>query len=837
VLSHGERDPTRASRPLPRSLIALAAFVAGLITARAVPGMPAGAALGLAGFLCAAAGLTRGRKCKALLTAAAFIFGFGWFTARVHEHSPRWLGGQPPGLVRVEGIVLDTPRTFTSERHPLNPNILPSERGRFGLAVTHLIREGTPEPASGTVWVRVAGGFDGEPPCAGDRVRITGDLEHLPPARNPGERDRRLWGVQDGRVGWLRLTGSDLIEPATQPTTLLGRAESWWLRSRTALADRAHEILLGGAEKDEGRALLGALVLGDDDRVLRDVRTSFNRLGLAHILTISGFHLAVMTGVVLVLLRLWGDIGRWEPIIAATLILAYLAILPFNAPVWRSGLMILGLLAADALGRRHDRLAILGWIAFIILLYRPLEAWSIGFQLSFGLVGLLIWLGEFVHGRLFGIRLRGLVPEPERGVLGMAFETLRQLTSTSLLCGLVATPIVAYHTGLVSPVAVLTSIVLVPPITVLLIAAYIILLLGVMAPPLAGFASQVLGVLSDWTSATVRWVDSLPGTSFDVPRISLALALAATGAILYWFIRGRKRDVATWALAITITAWTIAEFRLSVYLSRNTLVRVDTLAVGDGTCHLIRSGPDAMLWDCGSLEPGIGEVTIPRAVRELGAVKVPTVLVTHPNVDHFNGLIDIAEPLGIKLLITGEAVAARVRDKSASAEAYLFSELARRGVEIRIVAAGDRIELGDVQLEIISPARGTRWTTDNDASLVARIVPKGGAPDDKTAVLLTGDIQNAAIESILESHPRLRPQVIEAPHHGSPRESGIAFVSRLGPEIVLQSTGPSRAGDPRWQPVRDNTRFYCTAIDGAAWVEVKKDGTVRSGAMIDTAAR
>jgi competence protein ComEC len=690
-----------------------------------------------------------------------------------------------------------------------------------------LITESGAQSASGTVWVRMPAKVTHL--NAGDRVRVTGRLDHISPPMNPGEPDRPLWAAQEGRIGMLGLTSPELVKKLLEPPGLVSELESSWLRTRAWLQDRAHSILLGDHDADSsGRAVLAALVLGEEGRSLREVRGTFNRMGLAHILSVSGFHFAVMVGVILVLLRLTGDLGRAEPLITAALVALYLSILPFNAPVWRSGLMVLGLLGADALGRRYDRLTLLGWIAFVLLIYRPMDAWSIGFQLSFGMVALLIWLGRSFHERLFGIKLRGTV-EPDRGWLGWFVEQVKRLVSTGLLCGIAATPIVAYHTGMVSPVAVGTSIVLIPPITLLLIAGYVVLLLGVLVPPLGEIASACLGVLADWTVLIVRWFDSIPGTSTRIPPISLPLAIVATIAILYCFARGRVRDPIGWVLSIAVIGWTIAEFRTSTSLPPGTRVRIDTLAVGDGTCHLIRSGREAMLWDCGSLSPGIGEMVVPRAVRAVGGFRVRTALVTHPNLDHFNGLIDAAEPLGLKLLLVGNALMDRAQIKPHSPEAYLLEQLRKRGIDVQVISAGDQVELGEVTLEFISPPPNANFTADNDWSLVARIVPKGGATDRATLALMTGDVEAPAIDAFSEAHPHLKALVVEAPHHGSAKEAGIALVPRLAPEVVLQSTSLKRANDPRWKAVRDATMWYCTALDGAAWVEVRDDASVRSG--------
>jgi beta-lactamase superfamily II metal-dependent hydrolase len=136
-----------------------------------------------------------------------------------------------------------------------------------------------------------------------------------------------------------------------------------------------------------------------------------------------------------------------------------------------------------------------------------------------------------------------------------------------------------------------------------------------------------------------------------------------------------------------------------------------------------------------------------------------------------------------------------------------------------------------VTLEFISPAKDAAFAADNDWSLVARMVPRGGAPDKETPVLFCGDIEGPAMEGIMAAHPGLHPRVMEAPHHGSAKQAGIQFVSELNPEIVVQSTGPQRANDARWIKVREGRVWYTTCLNGASWVEVRRDGSVKSGPM------
>lgn len=817
--------------PLPRSIAAFAALALGFVVARGAPGVPAAAWFSVAAGAAAAALLVKGRVCRGALVVAALCFGAGWFAARVHDVGRGSLAGYLPtgeSVVTVEGVVLESPRQAASLRDPLNPHVIGGPRVRFELGVTGLHTDAGVLGASGTVRVRA-----GLPAVeagigqihAGDRVRLTGVFAPVDRPLNPGEYDRRLWAAQEGVAGTLSLPTLEYEAAETK-----GAAEeiwSAWLGFRGWASDRAERLLLGDKNGGDGRgrALLAALVLGQEEPALREVRGAFNRLGLAHVLSISGFHMAVLAMVGLAALRATGDLGRWEPILIAGLVLLYLAILPFNAPAWRSGLMVLGLLIGDALGRRYDRLATLGWIAVLLLIWRPMDLWSAGFQLSFGLVAALIRLGEPAHGRIFGVPLKGtLVREP--GLLGMGADWSKRLLSTNLLCWALASPLVAYHTGLVSPIAVLTGVVVVPLITLVLIGSYAAVAIGILVPAASPTAGAVIERLASWTAAVVGWIDAAPGTSLRLPVLSVAWTAAATGVVLFWFLRGRWRSRAAWGLTAAIALWTSAEMFLGPRLPASVRVRVDTLAVGDGTCMLLRSGGDAVLWDCGSLTPGVGQLLVPRATRALGAWRVPTVVITHPNLDHFNGVLDIVEPLGVREVVIGESFERRAVQRPGGPEAYLLTELAARGVTVRTAAAGDTIPLGGTRISFLSPPPGARWPLENDLSLVAAV---GGTARGPLPLLLTGDVQDQGIASVMAAHAGLSPRVMEAPHHGSVRPAAMEFAVWANPEVVLQSTGPGRAGDPRWDGARAGRTWLCTATDGAVWVEVR-DAGVRVGA-------
>ncbi len=788
-----------------------ALLAVGYVVALRAPGVSSTLLFSVAAMACAAGVVSSGRWARVALGAGWLALGAGWFTMRIHEaprDRPRVVEGAP--LV-VEGMV----ERVRKAREATGLDVFAVQRSSASSFAVVRVRSANGEGVSGRVRVSLPRGVEVKP---GEVVRVRGVASPIAERMNPGESDPRLWAAQEGVFATVSVPNASLVER-------LGASgmESRLRRAREALHARTHALLPRDGSPE--RALLRAMLLGEEDPSLTDVRSAFTRLGLAHVVAISGLNLTLMAGVALLLLRLGGDFGRVEHAVVGLLVAGYLVVLPYDTPVWRAGVMALALLGARATGRRYDLLAVLALAGVALLVARPLDLFTLSFQLSFGLVAVLVRFAPRAHELIFGLRVRSDLPERIPLWRSVVVEPAKRLFSASLVCWLVATPTILLHTGLLSPAAVLTTMLVGPLLTLVLLAGYVVLIVCSVLPSLAEALGPVLDVLARVGVVVVERLDTIPGLSFRVASPSLAWVVLATLLPFRWLRRGDVRDpvllagIPVLVLMLAAECWSSARPRPGVVL------RVDTLAVGDGTCHLLRSGSEAMLWDCGSLRPGIGARLVPRAVRALGPVRVPTLVISHPNLDHYNGVLDAADELGIRDVIVSPATPARALARPHGPEALLLGVLERKGIRLRVLAAGDTFELGGLTFEVLSPPVGADWPEANDHSLVARVEAGG------RSMLLTGDAQEEALGRLVREHPGLRADVLELPHHGSAIPASLELVLRTRPDVVVQSTGPSRAGLAFWEGPRGRARWYTTATGGAAWVEVVRDGTIRSGSL------
>lgn len=197
-------------------------------------------------------------------------------------------------------------------------------------------------------------------------------------------------------------------------------------------------------------------------------------------------------------------------------------------------------------------------------------------------------------------------------------------------------------------------------------------------------------------------------------------------------------------------------------------------------------------------------------------------MITHDNLDHYNGIPDLTDHLPIG----GVVITQRLDEDPSAAFVRVRGALEDRGLRVQTIAEGDALEIGGFSIRVLWPSAEIAPTLDdNDTSLVALLeMPLGGS------VLLTGDIEGPSMDRIRVAYPdlpnRLDRGVIELPHHGNGRVKAHAFIDWLDPGVILQSTGPSRLHDERWDEQRPGRAWYTTAERGAIVVEIERDGRV-----------
>ena len=794
-----------------------------------LPSIPAIVSLITAALLALGASFGAPNWRKVALAAAAIAFGLGWATLRT-THAPNdFLGARidaaTPPIITIEGVITTPPEIGPAQRTGALARFAPPITvTRFRLNTSAIINsDNIPSHASGSFHVRI-----NEPADTwriGDRVQITGRALPVSAPTNPGESDYRPYAIQNRNAGMLLVPTAGLIQPATTEPPSLHAPHAAFLRIRASTRGFIRDWIGSTTEQTSARALLGALLLGERTNDTQELQGAFNRIGLAHLLSISGLHLVAVAWGALMLLRLLGDRPRLETCIVLIAVVGYCFIAPVRTPIARAAIMVIAFLAAELAGRRYHPLAVLALTAIVIIIWKPTELASIGFQLSFGIVAALIALTPRVEQRFFQYD-----PPPDERTTGQFIEQhIRRLTIAALVAWAIATPLIAHHVGVISPMAPILTVLLAPPVTILLTGALAALLISAAIPPLAAVTGALLALLAGVITTIALFADSLPLSVIHVPHVSALWAVGATLVIGWWCAVGDRKNTPALIATIIMIGWTTIAF-LPPRPDSNVALRVDSLDVGNGSCILVRSGSESILIDAGSSHFGAGQRTIPRALRALGAGRIDSAIITHANLDHYNALIDAADQIGLRrVLVTASFLEQATADPEGPVAALLE---ALRSAEIRteVISAGDTILLGAMTAQILSPPIPSPFDEANNNSLVVNfwIYTYTG----ERSILITGDIEHNAMDRLFAQHPDLRADIAEAPHHGSAVTGAAEFLLRINPQVVLQSTGPSRLNDPRLDEARQGRTWLTTASDGAVWASILQDGTIDSGSFI-----
>lgn len=433
----------------------------------------------------------------------------------------------------------------------------------------------------------------GTAPTVGSFVELKARLQPpLSPLR-PGSYDfgRDLYFQGIGASGFV-MGGIKARAPPEQASLTL-RYAATMQGMRDAIDARIRTVLSG-----DSRAIATALLTGRRDAISNEVNDAMFISGLGHVLSISGYHMAVVAGIVFfavrALLALIPVLTVTFPIkkaaAAAALVAALFYLLLSGAEVatQRSFFMTAVILIAVMVDRRAVTFRTLAVAAMIVLAIAPEALVHPSFQMSFaatlGLVALVqvgmpVLLASADHSATARIALWG-------------GRELAMLVMASLIAGLATTPYAAFHFHRITPYGVIANLAAMPVVSALVMPAGI---LGLVAMPFGidGVFWRLMDLGIHWMIWVTQWVAALPGAVGRMPAFGIGPLLIATlGIVVLGLLRTPLRFAGAGIMASAIV-WVVCIRQPDV------LVAVDGHSVAvrgrDGQLHVMRSAKDAFL--------------------------------------------------------------------------------------------------------------------------------------------------------------------------------------------------------------------------------------------------
>ncbi len=462
------------------------------------------------------------------------------------------------------------------------------ERERSDRIVVRVHRFDAPRIAEAPDRVRVAV-RKGTAPAVGSFVELKARLSPpLAPLR-PGGYDfaRDMYFQRIGASGYA-LGAIKPVAPPVMPGLWL-RYASFIDGLREAIDKRIRAVVPG----DRG-SIASALITGKRDAITTPVNNAMYISSLAHVLSISGYHMAVVAGIVFFFIRAGmalipslasrHPIKKWAALGALIAAAFYLLLSGAEVATQRSFIMIAIVLAGVMMDRAALTFRTLTVAAFGVLLLAPESVVHPSFQMSFAAT--LALIAAYQHGLPW--RANADTSLGARVALWGGRE-VAGLILASLVAGLATTPYAAYHFHRLAPYGVIANLLAMPVVSVAVMPMGI---LGVLTLPFGfdGVFWRLMGDGIDWMITVALWVTSLPGAVGRIQAFGTGpLLLGTAGLLLLCLLRTPLRWSGA-ALAVVASLWAVATPRPDLLVAADG--QAAALRGGDGRLSVLHSGRD-----------------------------------------------------------------------------------------------------------------------------------------------------------------------------------------------------------------------------------------------------
>jgi competence protein ComEC len=543
-----------------------------------------------------------------------------------------------------------------------------------------------------------------------------------------------------------RLVASGRLQPATEPdvTAVLhvdrrdaAGGAPWWRGAERVRSGVRHSVRHASPD---ARALVPALVVGDDSALRPQVSEEFRRAGLTHLLAVSGTNLTIVLVIALVVARAAG-VGRRRLLVVGFLAVIGFVILARPEPsVLRAAAMgCVGLIAVTVGGR--GGLRALSAAIVVLLFLDPWLARAAGFILS-----VCATAGILIAANPIAARLSRWMPRWCALAIGVP-----------LAAQFACLPAVLALSGEISLVSVAANVVAAPLVAPATIAG----LVGGLADLVHGDLALVPGTVAGWCAAGIVAIAHVAAglAGAAVPWRGpwwLILVVVPVAFMVLWRVAGQPAIVV--GLVVGLCLGMVHPPQRGWPPPGWVMVSCD---VGQGDATVVNAGGGSALL----VDAGPDSFAVDGCLRRLEIRRLPLAVVSHAHADHV---------VGWPGAIQGRRVGTILRGPS--------------GGPGQVVAAGARFGLGSMEVEVLWPPVDALRPDEGDGTGMNNSSVVLGVRTRGMRLLLAGDVESEAQEAMLVAGVPLAADVLKFPHHGSGRQSP-EFLRAVGARIATISAG------------------------------------------------
>lgn len=636
---------------------------------------------------------------------------------------------------------------------------------------------------------------DGFMPPIGAEVIVHGSIRLYPYAGNPGEFDMRRYYLCLGYGGRLDADSWEFVS---------GRYSAWkealW-ELRCSLGE-LYDKMLG----EDDSAVMKAMVLGDKGDLSAEIKDLYRANGISHILAISGLHISILGMGLYKLLRKSGVHVLPAAAAAVFIMVNYAVLTGAGTSTVRAVTMFSLMAVADVERRSYDLPTALGLSAATAVMSNPYILLTSSFWLSYAAVAGVAVFGPALWGELRADDKR--------------IRKILQALGASVSVSIFTLPLILDFYYEIPVYSVLLNLIVIPLMSILMIAGLIMLPLGFIWLPAGVAAGIPVHLILKLYTYLCEAVSKLPGHMYIAgapPLWKMVFVYAVFFVIIFADKRLIKQIL---KLKKEVNALKLCIVKLCACAAMVTLLLINIrgrfkltmLDVGQGDGFCIETKELTVMIDAGSTSKDkLYQYQLSPFLKYEGIRRVDLWFVSHPDRDHISGLMDMLsdENCGIKIgaLILPDA-------KGAEEDFYEMICLARdKGIDVFYNSAGKKLEFEDLSILCLHPAEGYDCEDVNEYSQILEIVSPAGFSG-----IFTGDATSESEAALLKgpvltqlSMPSGGYDILKLGHHGSHTSSSQEFLDFISPDIVLISCGMDNPyGHPHKEVLERSCAMGCS---------------------------
>ena len=696
----------------------------------------------------------------------------------------------------------------------------------------------------------------------GDYICMSGTVSVPDSATNPGTFDQYIYLRNKGY--YLCISNGTIESGNHRPYSIEGFL--YGIKNRcTKIIDNSFD--------SESAGIVKAMLVADKSTLDKNIKKLYSENGIAHIMAISGVHVAIIGMTLYGFLRKL-RIGRFiSGTFSIAIIVLYGIMTGMSSSTERAVIMLILSIAAEYFGRKTDAPTSMGFAMIIMVLGNPYVILDAGFQLSFAAITGVTVVAPQLRKLLRMFKRFIKEADEKKKQKHKKIMSLRKMIIKlidALVVGIASfittTPVIIYYYYQFPPYSIFINLIVIPLVSLIVGGSILVVLTGLFFTGAAVVMTYPVRLILFSYKHLCIFASGLPDASVLVGHISIGMVFVYYLSVVLIFailrmIRIGKTEREGPILYLMLAAVLFLTVVYEVY-SYDKSLKIVYMDVGQGDGVLLRtSGHGGILIDGGSSSnKRVGEYVMVPVLKYYGVSEIEYAFVSHGDVDHVSGLEYLLneEQSGVHVV---NLVLPEYGDQDALQE--LKSEATANNVNIIYMKPGDNITYNHqhaetINIECLYPDEeaGQGVLDTNNLSMILKTtitwdvreadienLNKSSDSDASLSLLFVGDAGIAAEKRLIELYEKNRLGEIsesiacdslKVGHHGSRNSSGSDFLKRVSAMYGIISCGKdNRYGHPHAETLERlkmaDTKYMTTKEHGAIILSIERGDWSLSG--------